>query len=183
LCPGPIANKVCGAMAGGAAGNVCSFCSLPAARAVSGRRSGAAPRVVCAACLQELRASTAVAGCDFCDHPGGDAARSARGDVTICGDCLAFAGQVLGDTDATDDTRNDEGRLDADLLWSDLTPAPRPDVDPDAPATAHADLALAFFEMGLFDDAREQVAKALALDPRHPVALRIIEKLPLPKGR
>jgi uncharacterized protein HemY len=41
--------------------------------------------------------------------------------------------------------------------------------------------------MGLFDDAREQVGKALALDPRHPVALRIIEKLPLPgasqKGR
>ena len=41
--------------------------------------------------------------------------------------------------------------------------------------------------MGLFDDAREQVGKALALDPRHPVALRIIEKLPPPgspqKGR
>jgi tetratricopeptide (TPR) repeat protein len=104
--------------------------------------------------------------------------------VTICADCLIFARQVLGDND---EAGSDEGRLDGDLLWSDLTPAPRPDVDPDAPATAHADLALAFFEMGLFDDAREQVGKALALDPRHPVALRIIEQLPPPgapeKGR
>jgi len=160
-----------------AAENVCSFCSMPSARAVSGRRSGGAPRVVCAKCVQGRRASPAVQGCDFCDHPSQEAARSTGGDVTICGDCLAFARQVLGDTE---EVGSDEGRLDRDLLWSDLTPAPRPDVDPDAPATAHADLALAFFEMGLFDDAREQVGKALALDPRHPVALRIIEKLPPP---
>jgi hypothetical protein len=166
-----------------AAESTCTFCSLPAARAVSGRRSGSTPRVICAACVQGQRASAEVKGCDFCDHPGGDAARSARGDVTICGDCLAFARQALGDADGES---SDEGRLDGELLWSDLTPAPRPDVDPDAPATAHADLALAFFEMGMFDDAREQVGKALALDPRHPVALRVIEKLPTPgapKGR
>lgn len=167
-----------------AAQDTCSFCSLPAPRAVSGRRSGATPRVVCAACVQGQRTSAAVQGCDFCDHPGPEAVRSARGDVTICSDCLAFARQVLGDTE---EPGNDEGRLDPDLMWSDLTPAPRPDVDPEAPATAHADLALALLEMGLFDDAREQVGKALSLDPRHPVALRIIEKLPPPgapqKGR
>lgn len=161
-----------------AAESTCSFCSLPATRAVSGRRSGATPRVVCAGCVQHLRTTAAVKGCDFCDHPGPEAVRSARGDVALCSDCLVFARQVLGDTDEPGD---DEGRLDPDLLWSDLTPAPRPDVDPEAPATAHANLALAFFEMGLFDDAREQVGKALALDPRHPVALRIIEKLPPPK--
>lgn len=164
--------------------STCSFCTMRASQAVAGRRSGATPRVVCVACVQGLHAGAAVEGCDFCDHPGQGAARSVRGDVTICGDCLVFARQVLGDND---EPESDEGRLDGDLLWSDLTPAPRPDVDPDAPATAHADLALAFFEMGLFDDAREQVGKALALDPRHPVALRIIEKLPLPgapqKGR
>jgi hypothetical protein len=164
--------------------STCSFCTTPASRAVTGRRSGATPRVVCVACVQGLHASAGLQGCDFCDHPGQGAAASARGDVTICGDCLVFARQVLGDAD---EPGSDEGRLDGDLLWSDLTPAPRPDVDPDAPATAHADLALAFFEMGLFDDAREQVGKALELDPRHPVALRIIEKLPPPgapqKGR
>jgi hypothetical protein len=160
-----------------AAENLCSFCSLPSARAVSGRRSGAAPQVVCAGCVQGQREDAAVHACDFCDHPSQGGARSAHGDVTICGDCLAFARQALGDVD---EAGSDEGRLDCDLLWSDLTPAPRPNVDPDAPATAHADLALALFEMGLFDDAREQVGKALALDPRHPVALRIIEKLPLP---
>ena len=157
--------------------NTCSFCKRPAARAVAGRSGGATPRVVCAACVQGLDGGAGAQGCDFCDHPGGDAARSVEGDVTICGDCLVFARQVLGDAD---ETEGEEGRLDRDLLWSDLTPAPRLDVDPDAPATAHADLALAFYEMGLFDDAREQVGKALALDPRHPVALRIIEKLPPP---
>jgi hypothetical protein len=133
--------------------------------------------------VQGQHASAAVHGCDFCDHPSRDAARSARGDVTICGDCLAFAQHALGDAD---EVGGEEGRLDADLLWSDLTSAPRPDVDPDAPATAHADLALAFFEMGMFDDAREQAGEALALDPRHPVALRVLEKLPPPgaaKGR
>ncbi|HEY3818673.1 MAG TPA: tetratricopeptide repeat protein [Polyangiaceae bacterium] len=164
--------------------SACSFCTMRASRAVAGRRSGATPRVVCAGCVQKLHASAAQKGCDFCDHPGQGAASGAGGNVTICGDCLVFARQVLGDDDEPGD---DEGRLDGELLWSDLTPAPRPDVDPDAPATAHADLALAFFEMGLFDDAREQVGKALALDPRHPVALRIIEKLPppgaSPKGR
>jgi hypothetical protein len=159
--------------------STCTFCTMRASRAVSGRRSGAAARVVCAECVQGLHASADLEGCDFCDHPGQGAVRSARADVTICGDCLVFARQVLGDAD---EPGSDEGRLDGDLMWSDLTPAPRPDVDPDAPATAHADLALAFFEMGLFDDAREQVGKALALDPRHPVALRIIEKLPLPGG-
>ena len=164
-------------MTRGGPDNVCSFCSTPAARAVSGHRSGAEARVVCAACVQGLRATGAAQGCDFCDHPDHGAARSARGDVTLCGDCLAFARQALGDAD---DAGGEEGRLDGDLLWSDLTPAPRPDVDPDAPATAHADLALAFFEMGLYDDAREQVGKALALDPRHPIALRVIEKLPPP---
>jgi hypothetical protein len=151
---------------------------------VAGRRSGATPRVVCMACAQGLRVTPGSGACDFCDHPGQGSARSAGGDVTICGDCLTFARQVLGDTE---EPGSDEGRLDGDLMWSDLTPAPRPDVDPEAPATAHADLALAFFEMGLFDDAREQVGKALALDPRHPIALRIIEKLPPPgatsKGR
>jgi hypothetical protein len=130
--------------------------------------------------VTKLRPSSAASGCDFCDHPGADAARSATGEVLICGDCIAFAASVLGDSD---ESAGDEGRLDGDLLWSDLTPAPRPDVDPAAPATAHADLALAFFEMGLFDDAREQVGKALALDPRHPIALRIIEKLPPPQRR
>ncbi len=164
--------------------STCSFCTMRASRAVAGRRSGAPPRVVCAACVQGLHANGQIQGCDFCDHPGRGAACSPSGNVTICGDCLVFARQVLGDTD---EPGSDEGRLDGDRMWSDLTPAPRPDVDPDAPATAHADLALAFYEMGLFDDAREQVGKALALDPRHPVALRIIEKLPPPsvpqKGR
>jgi hypothetical protein len=155
----------------------CSFCSLPAARAITGRRSGAAPRVICAACVQGQRASQPLHACDFCDHPSAEAARGAPGDVTICGDCLAFAREALGDADVVG---SDEAPLDCDLLWSDLTPAPHPDVDPDAPATAHANLALALFEMGLFDDAREQVGKALALDPRHPIATRIIEKLPLP---
>jgi hypothetical protein len=164
--------------------NVCSFCAHAAAHAVAGRRSGAEPRVVCDRCVEVLDAREAVSACDFCDHPSSHAARDRARGVAICGDCLAFARQVLGDGDGE---ARDEGRLDPDLLWSDLTPAPRPDVDPDSPATAHADLALAFFEMGLFDDAREQVGKALTIDPRHPVALRIIEKLPPPgstqKGR
>jgi hypothetical protein len=152
--------------------NVCSFCAL------------ATPRVICTRCVEVLRAGDALGACDFCDHPSPQGTRDDARAITICGDCLAFARQVLADTD---ERAPDEGRLDPDLLWSDLTPAPRPDVDPDSPATAHAELALAFFEMGLFDDAREQVGKALDLDPRHPVALRIIEKLPAPgssqKGR
>jgi hypothetical protein len=158
----------------------CSFCGKQAPRAVSGRKSGAAARVVCAGCVEVLRAEAAAGECDFCDHPSGKGVRGTTG-VNICGDCLGFASQVLGDYEGGDpDGEGEVGRLDGEELWSDLTPAPRPDVDPDAPATAHADLALALFEMELYDDAREQVGKALALDPRHPVALRIIEKLPPP---
>jgi hypothetical protein len=167
---------------------VCSFCTRAAPRAVSGRRAGATLRVVCAACLDALEL-TKVDACDFCDHASGGSATAPAGagdararDVSICGDCLAFARQVLHTEEGEPEAQaNDEARFDAEQLWSDLTPAPRPDVDPDAPATAYADLAIAFFEMGLVDDAREQVAKALELDPRHPEALRLIEKLPPPR--
>jgi hypothetical protein len=153
----------------------CSFCRNDAPRAVSGRRRGATPRIVCAACADAMRDAKPIGACDFCDHPS--SAGVARGGTTICGDCLEFARQALGDDVSG---KGDEARLDTEQLWSDLTPAPRPDVDPDSPATAHADLALAFFEMGLFDDAREQVAQALKLDPLHPVALHVLEKLPAP---
>jgi len=139
--------------------------------------------MVCAACVDTLRAWPGEAACSFCDHPRAGVARAKdRPDVAICGDCLAFARQALRD-DGGKGKPTDEVRLDPDQLWNDLTPAPRPVVDPDAPASAHADLAVAFFEMGLIDDARDQVAKALALDPRHAVALRLLEKLPPPSRR
>jgi len=153
----------------------CSFCSTQTHRAVSGRRAGGVARVVCVRCIDALRIDERTA-CDFCDHPSELSAR--HGDVSICDDCIAFARQVLGDDDGG---AGDEVRLDPAQLWNDLTPAPRPDVDPNAPATAHADLAVAFLEMGLVDDAREQVAEALALDPRHAIALRLLEKIPPPK--
>jgi hypothetical protein len=156
----------------------CVFCSQRTARAVSGRRAGSTARVICKACVETLPVEAATS-CDFCDHPSGQSAR--RGDVSICGDCLAFARQVLGDEDRG--ATGDEAHLDPAELWSELTPAPRPDVDPNAPATAHANLAVAFLEMGLVDDAREQVAEALALDPRHAIALRLLEKIPPPKRK
>ena len=142
--------------------------------------------MVCAACVHSLRAHGHgdQATCDFCDHPRGGCARAqAKGDVAICADCLAFARQVLGDDGGGEGVDTEDTRLDADLLWSDLTPAPRPDVDPDAPATAHADLAIAFYELGLLEDARDQLKKALSLDPLHPVALHLLEKLPAPVNR
>jgi hypothetical protein len=70
-----------------------------------------------------------------------------------------------------------EGRIDTAQLWSDLTPAPVPVVDGDAPATAHAELALALLQMGLVDEARVETQKALSMDAKHAIALRVQAKL------
>jgi hypothetical protein len=155
------------------AANACSFCGARARALIAGRRAGAPDRAVCMRCARQLRADADGAQCDFCDHPDGSHTR--RGDVSICSGCLDLARDVAHDSEAP--AAGPEGRIDTAQLWSDLTPAPVPVVDGDAPATAHAELALALLQMGLFDEARIETQKALEMDATHAIALRVQAKL------
>ena len=156
------------AMHGDSDATVCSFCGARAQALIEARE-----RAVCMRCARELRADTDGAQCDFCDHPDGRHAR--RGDVRICGGCIDLAREVAHDSEAP--AGGPEGRLDTAQLWSDLTPAPVPVVDGDAPATAHAELALALLQMGLLDEARLEAQKALSMDASHAIALRVQAQL------
>jgi hypothetical protein len=155
------------------AATTCSFCGAGAKALIAGRRKGAPGAAVCMKCARSLRADTEGAQCDFCDHPDGRHAR--RGDVRICTGCLDLAREVAHDSEAP--AAGPEGRIDTAQLWSDLTPAPVPVVDGDAPATAHAELALALLQMGLVDEARVETQKALSIDAKHAIALRVQAKL------
>jgi hypothetical protein len=151
----------------------CSFCASRGEGLIAGRRTGAPARAICARCARTMRADSDGARCDFCDHP--DAKHARKGDVSICGGCLDLAREAVHDSMAP--AAGPEGRIDTALLWSDLTPAPVPVVDGDAPATAHAELALALLQMGLVEEARVETQKALAMDATHAIALRVQAKL------
>ena len=155
------------------AANACSFCGGQTQALIAGRRAGASDRAVCMRCARRMHADTDGAQCDFCDHPGGR--HAPRGDVSICGDCLDLAREVVHDSLAP--AAGPEGHLDTAQLWSELTPAPVPVVDGDAPATAHAELALVLLQMGLVDEARVETQKALAMDATHAIALRVQAQL------
>ncbi|HEX8795509.1 MAG TPA: hypothetical protein VF765_31380 [Polyangiaceae bacterium] len=151
----------------------CSFCGVRTKALIAGRRAGTSGRGICMPCARALRAEAAGAKCDFCDHPDGSHAR--RGEVTICAGCLDLAREVAHDSEAP--AAGPEGHLDTAQLWSELTPAPVPVVDGDAPATAHAELALVLLQMGLVDEARAETQKALSMDASHAIALRVQAKL------
>jgi hypothetical protein len=153
--------------------SACSFCAARGEGLIAGRRAGASDRAICSRCARALRADSAGARCDFCDHP--EARHAHKGGVSICSGCLDLAREVAHDSVAP--SAGPEGRLDTAQLWSDLTPAPVPVVDGDAPATAHAELALALLQMGLVDEARIETQKALAMDATHAIALRVQAKL------
>jgi hypothetical protein len=155
------------------AANACSFCGAGSQPLIAGRRKGGPDAAVCLRCARALRADAHGAQCDFCDHPDGRHTR--RGDVRICSGCLDLARDVARDSEAP--AVGPEGRVDTAQLWSDLTPAPVPVVDGDAPATAHAELALALLQMGLVDEARVETQKALSMDAKHAIALRVQAKL------
>lgn len=155
------------------AANTCSFCGARARALIAGRRTGSSDRAVCMRCARQLRADAEGAQCDFCDHPDGRHAR--RGDVSICSGCIDLARDVVHDSEAPG--VGPEGHLDTAQLWSELTPAPVPVVDGDAPATAHAELALVLLQMGLVDEARVETQKALEMDATHAIALRVQAKL------
>jgi hypothetical protein len=154
----------------------CCFCGGKTEPLIAGRRTNAPDRTVCARCARRLRADVDGARCDFCDHPKG--AHAEASGACICTGCLDFARDILRDSEAPHD--GPEAHLDTAQLWSEMTPAPVPVVDTDAPATAHAELALAFVQMGLLDEARSEVDKALAQDPNHAIALRVQAKLGMP---
>lgn len=155
------------------AGAACSFCSGTTEPLIAGRRTDAPDRAVCPQCARSLRADRAPARCDFCDHPDGKHAEA--GGTCICAACLDLARDIVRDSEAP--TTGPEAHLDPGQLWSELTPAPVPVVDEHAPATAHAELALALLHMGLHRDARLEVDKALAMDARHAIALRVQAQL------
>lgn len=161
------------AMQVGSGATVCSFCGAGAQPLIAGRRKGALDVAVCMRCVRELRADADGAQCDFCDRPDGRHAR--RGSAKICNGCLDLARDVARDSEAP--AAGPEGRVDTAQLWSDLTPAPVPVVDGDAPATAHAELALALLQMGLVDEARVETQKALSMDAKHAIALRVQAKI------
>jgi len=155
------------------AANACSFCGAQTRALIAGRHAGASDRAVCMRCARQLRADADGAQCDFCDHP--DERHARRGDVSICSGCIDLARDVVRDSEAP--AAGPEGRLDTAELWSELTPAPVPVVDGDAPATAHAELALVLLRMGLVDEARVETQKALAMDATHAIALRVQAQL------
>jgi hypothetical protein len=155
-------------------GATCCFCSGSTQPLIAGRRAGAPDRAVCPRCAKRLVADRAGARCDFCDRPS-DAYAEADA-ICICEECLDLAREIVRDSEAPQPAAP-EGHLDATHLWSELTPAPWPGVDPGAPATAHAEVALAFLHMGLTREARAEVDRALALDAAHPIALRVKSKL------
>jgi len=134
-------------------------------------------KAVCPTCARGLQANVAGARCDFCDHPSSTHAE-ANG-VCICTGCLDLTRDIVRDSEAP--IAGPEAHLDTKQLWSELTPAAVPVVDIHAPATAHAELALAFVQMGLVDEARREVEKALAKDPKHAIALRVQARLGMPK--
>jgi hypothetical protein len=154
----------------------CCFCGGKTEPLIAGRRTNAPDRAVCPRCAQGLSADVDGARCDFCDHPS--SAHAEAGGVCICTECLDLARDILRDSKAPVD--GPEAQLDTKQLWSELTPAPVPVVDTDAPATAHAELALVFIQMGLVDEARREVEKALAKDPKHAIALRVQARLQMP---
>ena len=144
---------------------------------IAGRRTNAPDRALCPQCARGLRADVDGSRCDFCDHP-----RSAHAEASgacICTGCLDFARAIVRDSEAP--IAAPEAHLDTKQLWSELTPAPWPVVDVQAPAMSHAELALAFAQMGLVDEARIEVEKALAKDPNHAIALRVQAKLGMPR--
>lgn len=155
----------------------CSFCGGEAEPLIAGRRTNAPDRAVCFKCARGLKARVDGSQCDFCDHPVG--AHAEVGGVCICAGCLDLARDILRDSEAP--IAGPEAHLDTNHLWSELTPAPVPVVDTEAPATAHADLALAFVKMGLVEEARREVEKALAKDPTHAIALRVQARLRMPR--
>jgi hypothetical protein len=157
----------------GDAATQCCFCSSTAEPLIASTRANAPDRAVCARCARSLKSDAQGTACDFCDHPSG--AHAEADGVRICEDCLDLARDVVRDSEAP--PSGPEGHLDRGALWSDLTPAPILIVDGSAPATVHADLAMAFLEMGLRDEARVEVGRALALDASHAIALRVRAKL------
>jgi hypothetical protein len=166
-----------GRMEASGAATTCCFCGGTTEPLIAGRRTNAPDRAVCPGCARRLRADVDEARCDFCDHPKSKHAE-ANG-ARICTGCLDFARDILRDSEAP--IAGAEAHLDTTQLWSELTPAPVPVVDAHAPATAHAELALVFVQMGLVDDARHEVDKALAQDPSHAIALRVRAKLGMPE--
>jgi hypothetical protein len=156
----------------------CCFCAGKTEPLIAGRRTNAPDRAVCSTCAKGLKANLDGSQCDFCDHPNG--AHAEVDGVRICAGCLDLARDIVRDSEAP--IAGPETHLDASQLWSELTPAPVPVVDTEAPATAHADLALAFVQMGLVDEARSEVEKALAKDPQHPIALRVQTRLGIPRS-
>ena len=152
---------------------MCCFCDGESESLIAGRRADAPDRAICPRCARALRAEQAAVRCDFCDHPDGKHAEA--GGVTICAACLDLARDIVRDSEVP--PVGPEAHLDMNHLWSELTPAPVPVVDSEAPATAHADLALAFLQMGLLRDARAEVDKALAMDANHAIALRVQAQL------
>jgi hypothetical protein len=154
----------------------CCFCGGKKEPLIAGRRKDSPDRAVCPSCARRLRPDVDGSRCDFCDHPSG--AHAEANGAHICTGCLDFARDILRDSEAPMD--GPEAHLDTTQLWSELTPAPVPVVDTNAPATAHAELALAFLQMGLVEEARSEVEKALAQDPGHAIALRVRAKLDVP---
>jgi hypothetical protein len=140
---------------------------------IAGRRAHAPDRAVCLRCAKKLSADRHGDRCDFCDQPSGSYAEVDA--VCICDECLDLARDIVHDSEAP--SAGPEGHLDATHLWSELTPTTWPAIDPHAPATAHAEVALAFLHMGLVEEARTEVERALSSDPRHPIALRVKAKL------
>jgi hypothetical protein len=161
------------AMAKRGAATACCFCNGTTEPLIAGRRADAPDKAVCPPCARSLRAEHAGARCDFCDHPDDEHAEASG--ACICAACLDLARDIVHDSEAP--TAGTEAHLDPGQLWSELTPAPVPVVDEHAPATAHAELALALLHMGLHRDARAEVDKALAMDARHAIALRVRAQL------
>lgn len=162
------------AAVGDTSGAACCFCSGTTQPLIAGRRADSPDRAVCPRCAKKLVADRRGARCDFCDQPSDAYAESQS--ICICDECLDLARDIVRDSESPP-AAEPEGHLDAASLWADLTPAPWPAVDPHAPATAHAEVALAFLHMGLEKDARAEVDRALASDPQHPMALRVLAKL------
>jgi hypothetical protein len=151
----------------------CCFCSGKTEPLIAGRRADAPDRAVCPRCARSLQPDHEGARCDFCDHP--DEMHAEAQGACICAACLDLARDIVHDSEAP--AAGTEAHLDPGQLWSELTPAPVPVVDEHAPATAHAELALALLHMGLHRDARVEVDKALAMDSRHAIALRVQAQL------